>query len=457
MPPQTTCFESPFHLAFQYIRPRSRHKRKAIMKSILFRSNLAALAALCFGAAALAQQPVTIAISIVGNPGNAADSATGSLYGNVEYTYGIGTYDVTLTQYTAFLNAVARTDTYSLFNGNQAMDTSIAGIQRSGSSGNYTYSLLGDGQRPVTYVSWLDAARFCNWLHNGQPTSGEEDTTTTESGAYALNGDMTGGLETKSTSATWWIPSENEWYKAAYYDPSLNSGQGGYWAYATKSNTAPGNSWANRTLANEANYYHSGYTLPGPSQLTDVGAFTNSASAYGTYDQAGNVFNWNDAVISGSNRGARGGPWNFSSSYLRSSSRTYQNPTSQFNSLGFRVATSVLLTPWLIANGLTSNTDLRSTSTATGLPLLLAYALQLDPNKNQRSRIPNPVVSGSTVSLIFYGRNSDITYSAQISTDLKAWTTTGVTVSPPDANGLCTATALTSGSSRLYMRLQVTY
>ena len=229
------------------------------MKSLLASSVFAAMAALYLGMAAQASQPVTIALSAVGNPGNAADPATGSLYGRVSYTFNIATYDVTLTQYSAFLNAVAQTDPYGLYNSNLASDTEVAGIQRSGSSGSYTYSVLGDGQRPVTYVSWFDAARFSNWLNNGEPVTHAENATTTETGAYALNG-ATSGIVRKSLMAQWYIPSEDEWYKAAYYDPTLNGGMGGYWAYATRSNTAPGNSWSNRALPNEANYYNSGYT-----------------------------------------------------------------------------------------------------------------------------------------------------------------------------------------------------
>jgi len=299
----------------------------------------AALAVFYLGSVAQASQPVTIAISTVGNAGNAADPSTG--YGSVGYTFGIGTYDVTLTQYTAFLNAVAQTDTYGLYNSNlDGRDSKIGGcIAQSGVSGSYTYSAMGDGQRPVTYVSWFDAARFTNWLSNGQPVTHVEDATTTETGAYTLNGDLTNGMEAKSANAQWWIPSEDEWYKAAYYDPNQGGlGVGGYWSYATRSNTVPGNSWANRTLANEANYLNGGFTLSGP-YLTDVGAFTNSASAYGTYDQAGNVWNWSDASISGSHRGLRGGSWNDDSGGLRSSYRGDDIPTNENYLIGFRVAT----------------------------------------------------------------------------------------------------------------------
>ena len=308
---------------------------------------------LCLASAGLAQQLVTIDTSYVGNPGNAADSADGDIhsfgddnrhhFGKVDYTFNIGTYDVTLTQYTALLNAVAKTDQNGLFNTNMAADPAISGISRSGNAGNYSYSVMGDGQRPVTLVSWADGARFCNWLQNGQPASGVEDDTTTETGAYSLNGDVTNGMQAKNPLATWWIPSEDEWYKAAYYDPTLNDGTGGYWTYATRSNTVPGNSWMNRTLANTANYYNGGgsYTLIGISgYLTPVGTFTNSASFYGVYDLTGNVWNWNDAAI-GSYRGLRGGSWADFPNYLASSYRDYGGPTYyETASVGFRVATS---------------------------------------------------------------------------------------------------------------------
>ena len=68
------------------------------------------------------------------------------------------------------------------------------GITQSGSSGSYSYSVTGSDSQaancPIFDVSWGDAARFCNWLQNGQPT-GAEGTGTTETGAYTLNGATT--------------------------------------------------------------------------------------------------------------------------------------------------------------------------------------------------------------------------------------------------------------------------
>jgi formylglycine-generating enzyme required for sulfatase activity len=251
-------------------------------------------------------------------------------------SYKIAQNETTISQYAEFLNAVAKTDSYSLYNA--GMTTSyINGISQSGSSGSFTYSVNpGSGNKPITFVSWFDAARFTNWMHNGQLT-GAQTAATTEDGAYTLNGATSGVSVSKNVGATVWIPSENEWYKAAYYDPNKSgAGVGGYWAQATQSNTISGNTIG---VADSANYYDGDYVgYPGMA-LTDVGAYgMNSQSAYGTNDQAGNVFEWNDADIYGWTRGLRGGSWDLNSSYLPASYRNGLAPTDQYGNIGFRVA-----------------------------------------------------------------------------------------------------------------------
>ena len=195
----------------------------------------------------------------VTNPGNAADS-TG--YGAVGYSYRMGKYDVTAAQYTEFLNAKARTDTYGLYNTAMADPTNSLGcnIQRSGTSGSYTYSVASDwANRPVNYVCWYDCIRFANWLQNGQ---GNGDT---ETGTYTITGggvnSGTVSIPNAATRATWtaanphWVlPSEDEWYKAAYYDPNKPGGAG-YWIYPTKSDTAPINTLLSPDPGNHANFY----------------------------------------------------------------------------------------------------------------------------------------------------------------------------------------------------------
>jgi formylglycine-generating enzyme required for sulfatase activity len=280
--------------------------------------------------------PATAAVTIdwvlVGNAGNPNDT-TG--YGAVNYTYKIAKNETTIGQYVEFLNATAKSDPYSLYNTNMATAGTIAGISRSGGSGSYSYAVIGSSaNKPITYVSWFDAARFCNWLHNGQGGG------STETGAYTLNGAMS-GIYNANPGAKIWLPTENEWYKAAYYDPT-KGGAGGYWAYATRRATMPGNTIG---MAGAANYFDGDYvgsgtsSLPTANALTNVGAYgANSASYYGTNDQTGNVWEWNGAVVNGTNRGQRGGSWGGSASNVGAVNRFSVSPTFADNYTGFRIA-----------------------------------------------------------------------------------------------------------------------
>jgi sulfatase modifying factor 1 len=283
---------------------------------------LATLAGIALSTPAFAV--VSIDYVTVGNAGNTADT---SGYGAVADAYNIGKNEVTISQYAEFLNAAAKTDTYGLWNSNMGSDANIAGITRDGSNGSYSYTVTGSGLRPITYVSWYDAARFTNWLGNGQGSG------STETGAYTLTGNT--GIITKNVGATVWIPSEDEWYKAAYYDPTKNAGAGGYWLHANQSDTMMTNTVG---VAGAANYYDGNYAKDQnglPSYLTDVGGYgSNSDSYYGTNDQAGSVWEWNDAVISGSSRGLRGGAWYNSGNVLRSSYRFNYVPTFETSSWG---------------------------------------------------------------------------------------------------------------------------
>jgi formylglycine-generating enzyme required for sulfatase activity len=287
----------------------------------------------------------------VGDPGNAADSTvmndgtTG--YGSVPYDYKMGEYDVTVGQYCQFLNAVAKTDTYGLYSGVMlGLYYPTIGIAQSGSSGDYSYSVTGGYSQgancPIFGASWGDAARFCNWLQNKQPTypagTPGEVTGSTETGAYTLDGDTTNLMtESRNAGATYFIPSENEWYKAAYYKG--RGANAGYWSYPTQSDSAPSNVLST-TGTNNANY-QIGRTGSDPTNnLTPVGAFSASPGPYGTFDMAGDVWQWNEANISGEYRGLRGGAWDYGSDFLASFVRYSYNPTDENFNVGFRVASS---------------------------------------------------------------------------------------------------------------------
>jgi autotransporter-associated beta strand protein len=353
----------------------------------------------------------SLKFSNVGNPGNVGDTVkmatasedqlyingspdTSSGYGAVAYNYAIGTYDVTVAQYVQFLNAVATTgDPYGLYNplmggatsGPNSSDPNdpsgattnwsvinsggkswpvVCGITRTGAPGNYSYALsttaaanLGsppiptsNGNFPVNWDNWGDAARFCNWLENGQP-SGPEGPGTTETGSYTLSGAMTVAqlwAVTRNPGATYWIPTENEWYKAAYYSPTLNGGAGGYWTYPTKSSTAPSPTLST-TATNNANFGYAGTNPPNSWVLTPVGYFAGSPGPYGTYDQGGDLYDFTETPVQQSSddtgeglyvRVMRGGSYSKSTAIeLASDYRAGADPAKYGHGRTFRLAT----------------------------------------------------------------------------------------------------------------------
>lgn len=311
---------------------------------------------------ASATRGITIDIVPVGEVGNPSDPNDGDVFtsgiqhlGAVAYPYNIGKYEVTVGQYTAFLNAVAATDTYGLYTPFMATDVAVAGIAQS-CSPNCTYSVVGSPNHPIAYVDWGDAARFANWLHNGQPI-GTQNALTTEDGAYTLNGatsDATLGVIARNPNATWFLPSVNEWYKAAYYQPVARGGDAdSYWVFpmrtnsipfsdeppgATPDNTHVGNFFFDDFQANDYNDGRAVCTTTTQSCLTDVGAYNLSPAFYGTFDQGGNLKEWTDSVFSDSNRDARGGGWNGESSFLRSNNAQYAPASRELKDRGFRVA-----------------------------------------------------------------------------------------------------------------------
>jgi formylglycine-generating enzyme required for sulfatase activity len=239
----------------------------------------------------------------IGNAGNGTDPATGNLYGAVSSNYRIGKYEVTAAQW-------------------QTINTA-AGI---GDSGAWS------GNQPTGYVSWYDAAQFCNYLTSGNKYSG----------AYKF--DISGNFQVidrvssiSTYGTTYVIPTEDEWYKAAYHK---NDGvTGNYWLYPTQSNDVPSNDLIDPDPGNNANFYQDGYTIGSPDYLTAVGEFENSDSAYGTFDQGGNVWEWNETLIGGSRRGIRGGSFGSFDDSLRSSYRSIgRYPNFELDDVGFRVA-----------------------------------------------------------------------------------------------------------------------
>ena len=238
----------------------------------------------------------------VGNAGNTADATS---YGGVDYNYRIGKYEVTENQWDAV-------------------------------SGASTTDLLDDpgywsGDQPVAEISWHESAMFCNWLTSGNVAQG----------AYAINGsgvvtaiDRADAVSTYGT--VYVIPTEDEWYKAAYYDPN-KSGGAGYWGYPTGSDSAPDGIDSAGDTEFEAVFYD-GYNQGHPNDMDDAGAL----SPYGTMGQGGNVWEWNETIIyepfGDSSRGIGRGSFSNYDDILLASSRFVSSPTIEAYNVGFRVS-----------------------------------------------------------------------------------------------------------------------
>ncbi|MDR1279240.1 MAG: formylglycine-generating enzyme family protein, partial [Opitutaceae bacterium] len=216
---------------------------------------------------------------------------------------------------------------------------------RAGSEGNWSYTAT-DPKKPVNYVSVYDAMRFTNWLTNGATTGADTETgmyTLSEGSAIPSNPTVGRNIDVNGTTLTgtgdlsgvtgtvWALPSEDEWYKAAYYNVDTSE----YSLYPNGSDTITGA---------EANYYDPahGYTA---ISLTDAISYAEEQN--GTFDMGGNVFEWNDSLrttwdgqdIGDSNaRSVRGGSFPSNTGTLASSGCRNYSGDIEYSYLGFRVA-----------------------------------------------------------------------------------------------------------------------
>ncbi|MDR1282956.1 MAG: formylglycine-generating enzyme family protein [Opitutaceae bacterium] len=265
-----------------------------------------------------------------------SDGTTG--YGVVPYEYRIGTTEVTNNQYVTFLNAVDSdgANALGLFNTTNSV---YYGITWNGTSGEYEVK-TDYGQKPMVFVSIYNAMRFTNWLTNGATAEAS-----TETGVYNLLGGTATpenpkvGRDLTGLSGTVFaIASENEWYKAAYWKGTDNVGEDNYYTYAGSDDLDAVN----------ANYNND---TGSASDLRDVAGGLISAS--GTFDQSGNVWEWNDMLVTTWNdtdlgelnvRGLRGGAFNYggenSSSLWRSYSQRVEDGSRH---IGFRVVSLTIL------------------------------------------------------------------------------------------------------------------
>jgi len=287
----------------------------------------------------LLRQQNSIELVEVKDANNTADS-TG--LGKVNYDYYIGKYEITNAQYVQFLNAVAKTDQYGLYNkamGQTGYDSygfiCRGGIKRTGSSGSYVYTVIeGRENKPVCNLSIMDAAYYCNWLNSGSIEIGVYNKLTT---GKTLKEKFERSADAVKNGA-YALPTENEWYKAAFYSPKKYNGSGGYWRYPLQVDVMDN---SKTYMAN----FNGGVT----TDLKNVGSY-NYPTYYGTYDQAGNAgeftqtfseYNsWDSTESSISRGGCLTGCYNYlpkteNSSYY--SVPIMYKATEEYDYVGFRV------------------------------------------------------------------------------------------------------------------------
>lgn len=255
----------------------------------------------------------------IGNPCNEGDMLN-SYRGSVKYCFEISKYELTNAEYARFLSSNCRnSDPFKLYNPH--MSTGIIGgiLKDTLDTGEFVYyAKEGWEKKPVTYISYYSLCRYANWLHYGCPNTGVCELGTTEgdnkNGAYdtrffeaVINGEKRPyrRLTKRNRQAKYFIPNDDEWYKAAYYDPSLLS-KYKYHLYPTRSSTIP--------MPDDANFMRiDSLTVGPPYFVCDVDYFKESASYYGTLNQGGNVWEWIEGWKFGEvgNLALRGGSFSY--------------------------------------------------------------------------------------------------------------------------------------------------
>ena len=304
---------------------------RAFASSVAFA--LVSLAATAFG--------VTIDYTPVNNAGNAANT---NGWGAVSNVFKIAKYETSNEQYKDFLNKVdaSGTNPNGVYNAQMGSD-SLGGItfNAGGSSGaKYTVKTgtspggVAYTNMPVLFTTWFSAARFTNWLQNGQQTN----SSSMETGAYTLNNQTSGNIPARNAGATDFLPSRDEWYKAGFYDGNTVA----YKTWPTDSNAQPTNTVSNLTLANVANY---GSTSTPTLSPISVGSYINTTSPYGAFDMFGNATEYTDTAGTGADLGrpqvfsgswattvASAGSWNSTAAGI------FRSSTTATGQVGFRVA-----------------------------------------------------------------------------------------------------------------------
>jgi formylglycine-generating enzyme required for sulfatase activity len=252
----------------------------------------------------------TIDFTTIGNPGNAADPRHYTGYGKVDYTYRIGTYAISQNQ----------------------IDKATASGLQNVTAGPWS------GDQPAANMTWYESASFVNWLNVSKGFQAAYNLSWSGSTwSMALWTATDAGYDAnnlyRNSLAKYFLPSENEFYKAAYG----KSDGSGYYLYPTANGNPPA-AVASGASAGTAVYGGQG---PAPASVYAAGG----PSSYGTMGQGGNVHSWQESAYDGlnddaqENRGFRGGYWGTSAVALQSDTGSVpSSPVNEDSRVGFRVA-----------------------------------------------------------------------------------------------------------------------
>lgn len=284
-------------------------------------------------------------IGALGNKGLDLGPADAPLRGrgSVDHRYRISKLEITTNQWMEFVNTFStQGDEHRRFgeplNWGAEVDPTYQGPGR-----QWRLRNVANAQRlPVSALTWREAAQYCNWLHNGKQSTFESLAT----GAYDTStwgGNARDGFtdeERHLPGAKFWIPTMDEWLKAAYYDPNKNgTGDGGWWLHPNGSDTPLISGWPDEGGETSGGIYTAGF----PEEWNiPLGAYEHVVSPWGLWDISGGTDEWTesyngevqiDRLILGSYAGFPGWQW-------ADQAWTFGAgvPDSSGNSTGFRIA-----------------------------------------------------------------------------------------------------------------------
>jgi hypothetical protein len=329
----------------------------------------------------------TVKVGALGNPSVAVVPFSDAVYqscsdapqssagcqsvGGVKYPYGIGQLEITVKQWVAFLNTVdpRGVDRHDLYDRTESSSAwpkygAINKSARARTGHHYSVAYRAWADKPYAFADFLRAARFVNSLFNGRVLSKSASaaggfarvryrvrlSTKTEHGMYDLRRHKRTGA-TRARKTGFVVPSQNEWIKAAYYDPA-HGGTYSYWKYPTNAGmfgdgtaTAPSSTTLDPSTGNVTNaatqplasYHATGIPAPtwcpaavqpqddcssvnpfGLDPTTYASIYQGSVSTagqarttspWGTLDQGGNVVEWTDTITPPPAGNGGGRPW----------------------------------------------------------------------------------------------------------------------------------------------------